>query len=62
MNLNRYGRQILVKELGEKGQYTLSEKHVVVIGGGGLGSNSADILVRKGIGRIFICKRKPPPG
>ncbi|MCK4415991.1 MAG: HesA/MoeB/ThiF family protein [Thermoplasmatales archaeon] len=54
MNLNRYRRQILVKELGEKGQYTLSEKHVVVIGGGGLGSNSADILVRTGIGSIDI--------
>ena len=54
MNLNRYRRQILVKELGEKGQYILSEKHVVVIGGGGLGSNSADILVRTGIGSIEI--------
>lgn len=54
MNVNRYRRQILVKRLGEKGQHILSEKHVVVIGCGGLGSNSANILVRTGIGSIDI--------
>ncbi len=54
MNLERYRRQILVKELGEKGQSTLLKKHVVIIGGGGLGSNSANILVRAGIGSIDI--------
>ena len=54
MNLKRYRRQILVEELGENGQKTLSKKHVVVIGGGGLGSNSANILVRIGIGSIDI--------
>jgi adenylyltransferase/sulfurtransferase len=54
MNLERYRRQILVEEIGKKGQQTLSEKHVVVIGGGGLGSNSANILVRTGIGSIDI--------
>ena len=54
MNLKRYTRQIIVKEFGEIGQQTLSKKHVVVIGGGGLGSNSANILVRIGIGTIDI--------
>jgi len=54
MNLERYRRQILVEEFGKKGQQTLSKKHVVVIGGGGLGSNSANILVRLGIGSIDI--------
>jgi molybdopterin/thiamine biosynthesis adenylyltransferase len=54
MTLERYRRQILVKELGTKGQELLSTKHVVVIGGGGLGSNSASLLVRMGIGRLEI--------
>jgi molybdopterin/thiamine biosynthesis adenylyltransferase len=39
MNLNRYRRQILVKRLGEKGQHILSEKHVIILGCGRLGSN-----------------------
>lgn len=54
MKSTRYQRQILVKELGVKGQRILSTKHVTLIGGGGLGSNSANILVRMGIGSIDI--------
>ena len=54
MNLERYKRQILVKEIGKPGQEILSKKHVVVIGGGGLGSNSANFLVRTGIKSIDI--------
>jgi len=45
---------MLVKEFGEKGQEVLSTKHVVLIGGGGLGSHSANLLVRMGIGSIKI--------
>jgi adenylyltransferase/sulfurtransferase len=45
---------MLVKEFGEKGQEILSTKQVVLIGGGGLGSNSANLLVRMGIGSITI--------
>ncbi len=59
MNLKRYKRQILVEELGEKGQQILSKKHAVVIGGGGLGSNSSNILVRIGIGSIDIIDDDP---
>jgi adenylyltransferase/sulfurtransferase len=54
MNLKRYRRQILVKRLGEKGQHILSEKHIIILGCGGLGSNSANILARIGIGSIDI--------
>lgn len=54
MNLDRYRRQILVKELGQKGQEVLSTKHAIVIGGGGLGSNSANLLVRMGLGDVDI--------
>lgn len=54
MDLNRYRRQTLVREIGPQGQESLSKKHVVIIGGGGLGSNSANILTRAGIGKIDI--------
>jgi molybdopterin/thiamine biosynthesis adenylyltransferase len=54
MSLNRYRRQTLVNEFGHKGQEILAKKHAVVIGGGGLGSHSADLLVRMGIGSIDI--------
>ena len=54
MDLKRYQRQVLVKELGKQGQEILSKKHIVIIGGGGLGSNSSEILVRLGVGCIDI--------
>jgi molybdopterin/thiamine biosynthesis adenylyltransferase len=54
MSADRYRRQILVTELGQKGQELLATKHVIVIGAGGLGSNSANLLVRMGIGSIDI--------
>ncbi len=54
MNLDRYRRQILVKEIGKKGQEILSEKHAIIIGGGGLGSNSANLMVRMGVGSVDI--------
>lgn len=54
MNFERFQRQIIVPELGEEGQQLLSKKHLVIIGGGGLGSNSSNILTRIGIGSIDI--------
>ena len=54
MGKDRYRRQILVKEFGPKGQKQLGSKYAVIIGAGGLGSNSANFLVRMGIGSIDI--------
>jgi molybdopterin/thiamine biosynthesis adenylyltransferase len=54
MSIDRYRRQTLVEELGQKGQELLAKKHAIVIGAGGLGSNSANLLVRIGIGSIDI--------
>ncbi len=54
MGKDRYRRQTLVKEFGLKGQKLLSSKHAILIGGGGLGSNSANLLIRMGIGSITI--------
>ena len=33
----RYQRQLLLPEVGEKGQFLLAQKRVVVVGAGGLG-------------------------
>lgn len=54
MDLERYKRQVALNEIGENRQKQLAEKKAVIIGGGGLGSNSANILVRFGIGSIDI--------
>jgi molybdopterin/thiamine biosynthesis adenylyltransferase len=54
MSTDRYRRQTLVKELGQKGQEQLATKYAVIIGGGGLGSHSANLLIRMGIGSIDI--------
>jgi molybdopterin/thiamine biosynthesis adenylyltransferase len=54
MGKDRYRRQTLVKGFGQTGQKILNSKHALLIGGGGLGSNSANILIRMGIGSIDI--------
>lgn len=51
---DRYQRQTLVRALGKNGQDLLETKHAVIIGGGGLGSNSANLMVRLGVGSIDI--------
>lgn len=53
MNL-RYSRQILFKPIGYDGQNRLSEAKVVIIGCGALGTASAEMLVRAGIGTLHM--------
>lgn len=48
----RYERQILIKKIGEKGQKTLIQSKVVVIGAGGLASPVLTYLTCAGIGTI----------
>ena len=57
MKLERYSRQILYPNIGEKGQKRLLESKVVLIGCGALGSSSANLLVRAGIGHLTIVDR-----
>lgn len=54
MRQDRYRRQTLVNGFGRKGQKILASKHAILIGGGGLGSNSANLLIRMGIGSMDI--------
>ena len=54
---NRYSRQELFSPIGEKGQKKISEKHVLIIGAGALGSANAEMLVRAGVGHVTIVDR-----
>lgn len=53
----RYSRQILFSGIGEAGQKKLSEKHVLIIGVGALGTSNAEILSRAGVGTLTIVDR-----
>lgn len=55
--LERYSRQMLHPSIGEAGQERISESSVVVIGCGALGSVSASLMARSGVGRIRIVDR-----
>lgn len=54
---NRYSRQELFSPIGIDGQERISNKHVLIIGAGALGSGSAEALVRAGIGKLTIVDR-----
>ena len=55
--MERYSRQTLIEWIGLSGQKTLGEKHILIIGCGGLGSNVSNNLVRAGVGYIKIVDR-----
>jgi adenylyltransferase/sulfurtransferase len=52
--IERYSRQIILSNVGGKGQEKLLDAKVLVIGAGGLGSPCALYLASAGIGRIGI--------
>jgi molybdopterin-synthase adenylyltransferase len=53
----RYSRQILFPEIGERGQRRLLDSHAAIVGCGALGSLQAMALVRAGVGRLSIIDR-----
>ncbi|PXW86341.1 molybdopterin/thiamine biosynthesis adenylyltransferase [Pseudogracilibacillus auburnensis] len=57
MRMERYSRQILFTPIGEEGQRKLAEKHVLIIGLGTLGTQSAEMLTRAGVGKLTIVDR-----
>lgn len=52
--IERYSRQIILKEVGGKGQEKLLNSRVLIIGAGGLGSPCALYLAAAGVGTIGI--------
>lgn len=53
----RYHRQMLLRGIGEAGQERLLGSRAVVVGCGALGTVSAELLVRAGVGTVSIVDR-----
>lgn len=54
---DRYSRQVILPNIGEKGQKTLLKSKIIIIGCGALGTVVANNLVRAGVGKISIIDR-----
>ena len=54
LQLDRYARHIVLKEIGGDGQRKLLEAHVAIIGAGGIGSPVIQYLAAGGVGRLTI--------
>ena len=52
--IERFSRQIILKNIGALGQKKILSSKVLIIGMGGLGSPAADFLARSGIGTLGI--------
>jgi len=52
--IERYSRQIILKNVGIIGQKKINNSKVLIVGGGGLGCPIADYLSRAGVGTIAI--------
>ena len=53
-SIERYSRQIILKNIGILGQKKLINSSVFVVGAGGLGCTVIDLLSRAGVGKIGI--------
>lgn len=52
--LDRYARQIVLKEVGGEGQLKLLKSTILVIGAGGIGSPAIQYLAAAGVGKLKI--------
>jgi molybdopterin-synthase adenylyltransferase len=53
----RYSRQVLYEEIGERGQRQLAKGHVAVVGCGATGAAAAALLARAGVGTLTLVDR-----
>jgi molybdopterin-synthase adenylyltransferase len=54
---SRYSRQLVLKEIGREGQSLLDQSRIAIIGVGALGTVSANLLARAGVGNIRLIDR-----
>ena len=52
--VERYSRQIILKNIGALGQKKIIKSKVLIIGIGGLGCSVAEFLTRAGVGNLGI--------
>ena len=50
----RYSRQIILNDIGDQGQISLSNANVLIVGIGGLGNPVSMYLAAAGVGRLFL--------
>ena len=52
--IERFSRQIILKEIGPLGQKKIKKAKILIVGAGGLGGPVAEFLTRAGVGNIGI--------
>lgn len=52
-----FSRQIVLPQIGSEGQIALARAHAAIVGAGAVGSRTAELLCRAGVGRITVIDR-----